>query len=285
MLGDIAWLVPVIWEALFPSKRRLMGEKMNRRNFLAALTVSPFVTKLEQLSATIRTADSGTPINRLRVILEGPFAVVLQKDYGNRIRAFVPHGDNHVFFLNGTQRAGNGFHLRLLDDGLEPYSSCQVDDGFAAFHEPTAQWLLQDYYVSIDLPCPQTITYDQSLPAVLATDPSHKVKMPVNHILEYDFTDSTKLSLSCTEIGPTSPRQCTSLPCLELSLQVGLLKMPHSPDPDPHAHKAKAFFNKHMLDCFPELKKKKRIKKIITSDPKGTDVECKNGGLIISFPS
>jgi len=181
-------------------------------------------------------------------------------------------------------------------DGLHPAASIDlndpaaVDPKFKPFLEHPPRWIWQDYYVTFDLPCPNNITFDDYTHAAFKADPATKVVLPLNHILEYDVTNLTKVRLRGYETGNQLPiTPVGEWP--QFDIQVGL---PHS-NPDPTGDKATTYHNSYILPCFPDIKNKE-LQAIYPTVPvahgketdgkndKGTDVECKNGGLLISFP-
>src|SRR5205809_1628716 len=142
---------------------------MNRRELLTGLLALPAAGAL---TACTRKHDDeiSKKITTLRIILQGPFAVVLEKNGGRRIKAFVPYdeGEKHEFYLQSpleqmarpSTACRVGYQFELPDDGLEasrhvPY----VDRGFDDVNLTVNGWTpsLKDYFVYLDLPVPQVI--------------------------------------------------------------------------------------------------------------------------------
>jgi len=136
----------------------------------------------------------------LGVVLHGPWGVVMRKNKGYRINAFVPKTDKddvqHEFrFLspqNPTTYCESGYRFVLLRDGLdttvhEPF----IDRGFDNVRFSVNEWNPDygHYFVSLELPTPQAIGYVPPLYPVLFESGKGRVGRPgyapLNHVLEY----------------------------------------------------------------------------------------------------
>lgn len=278
---------------------------MNRRDLMKGIAALPVAAVAFNVSC--RKEDSAwddrqknaarTPRTKLFVALRGPFAVVVQSKRKYRIQAFVPAQDGHLFFLNSTQQTGNSYYLSLPDDGLQPAQQINIDGftDFKDFSAHTKKWEVQDYYMTVDLPCPSDMLTDEIDDATFQS--GTKGGLPLTHILEYDVPDITKVKLKGDGISDTSPNLVSGVYLLDL--QVGL------PNNTPNSlTQAVDYYNNYLLPCFPEVKNKE-LASIFPLAPATTsaapvartagkrtlpfalpaaDVECKNGGLLVSFP-
>jgi hypothetical protein len=274
---------------------------MNRRELIIAAASFPLLKTFGRNSNALNSAGCAQmKFGELRIILDGPFAVVLKTDFfGNVVGvvAFSPiePSDAHHFFLNGAEQAHTGkfYHFSLTatnTNGLNPpLIPDYIDPGFGDFDvEKRTTWKdLNDYFVYLDLPCPNRIIFtDTPATVTLKNDPQHMFRqMPVNHILLYDVRPQNGgIPIGCQELGEQCPTEDGTF-----VLEVGLgLRTPHS---DQHALD---FFNNTILPHFPDIKddktldslkldlsaqKKKTLRKLV---PPASDVECKNGGIIVT---
>ncbi|MFL6313289.1 MAG: hypothetical protein ACJ71W_14405 [Terriglobales bacterium] len=285
---------------------------MNRRDLMKGIAALPVAAAAYNVSCRRENTDGGaartpsdreknaarSPRTKLFVALRGPFAVVVQSKRKYRIQAFVPVQDGHYFFLNSAQQAGSSYSLSLPDDGLNFASQIDID-GFTDFKDfsvHTKKWELGDYYISVDLPCPSDMLTDEIDDATFQSGATGG--LPLAHILEYDVSDVTQIKLKGDGISDQSPTPNSGVYVFDL--QVGLpLNTSNS------LNLAVDYYNKSLLPCFPDVKGKE-LKSISPPShsapaaappvaraagqrtlpfvPPATDVECKNGGLLISFP-
>ena len=248
---------------------------MNRRDFVRVVTGAAVATPLGAFPAG--TPGLASEANYLQVYLDGPFALVLDKP-SKSVTALAPVEmcRAHKFHFHGERDNSLNHTLMLKDTGLEispdfPTPSQEFDK----FKGPTkVKPSTIKAFVEINLPAwPQEIMSFSST-KVTVEGSADEVDMPLDHVLRYNISDIRKVQLtwdryswSPDKIGKNSG---------QFHLQVG---MPRGADPD-GAHAIK-FFNERLLGMFPDcgVKKLKSIKNaaaIVT-----TDVECKNGGLIL----
>src|ERR1043166_1936326 len=151
---------------------------MRRRELLKALATVPVASALgnclqHRPTPTPTPTPSKEKIHTVQILLEGAFAVVLQKNKPNRLIAFVPrseeedHGLDHNFYFNDptkglpqeTLRAARkepaGMHFQLSEGGLRSYPETYVNPGFADFEAYTQKWRLPDRVVTLELPFPK----------------------------------------------------------------------------------------------------------------------------------
>lgn len=147
----------------------------------------------------------------LKVILQGPFAVVLKKkDDRYTISAFIPRDPGHEFRFQKPSTEGvvekpaAQYHFTLGDDGLQissrrPY----IDHGLDDFFFDLGKYPDPDYFVAVDLPAPDLLTFiPPSEPVVM----DRKVLYaPLNHVLEYKITNEHKVFLHSKQFGDTPP--------------------------------------------------------------------------------
>lgn len=101
---------------------------------LAALAAVPFVTSVvgcdpdnrEDQKQGERGGNRGpepSGIRTLRIVLMGPFAVVLQKDKNYRVKAYIPFDPMHEFRFPSpikVQTQHKFYQFRLQEESLEP---------------------------------------------------------------------------------------------------------------------------------------------------------------------
>ena len=200
---------------------------MDRRDLLRGLLAMPIAStlgagqhKAKGSSYPPRPAASG----KLSVVVDGAFAIVVQKDRGSRIRIFTPREENDkhqfYFFDDPKRRDHKGplrpqptnrvYNFELSSEGLRTQTEPEIDTGLASFNVRTDEWCQKDYFVTIDLPVPKRITFTPPPAPVKFRHHDRHGCMPVNHVLEYDVTDQSKVRMMLGEdlIGPT--------PCAEL---------------------------------------------------------------------
>jgi hypothetical protein len=191
---------------------------MNRRNLMKAMLTLPLVGALGGCREK-RSGDSAASQGTLRIVLHGPFALVL---YGApaRIKAFVPFDDEkqrrHVFRYPtpkdsvAKESDHTSFHFELPPEGLEvnqrlPY----VDHGFDDFKIHTGEWepTPRDYFVAIDLPAPEFITFPTGENAFVNVRflSGKTAAMPLNQVLEYRVRDLGKVRMHSRELGSLPP--------------------------------------------------------------------------------
>jgi hypothetical protein len=198
---------------------------MNRRNLMKAMFTLPVVGAL---GGCREKSEGGSPSpaaeGTLRIVLHGPFALVLYASNPARIKAFVPFDEEkqrqHVFRyptpqnVVGKESDHSSYRFELSPDGLEvnhrlPY----VDHGFDDFKIQTGEWepAPKDYFVTIDLPAPEFITFpagEKAFENVRFTS-GKTAAMPLNQVLEYRVRELGKVRMNSKELG--------SLPALTYS--------------------------------------------------------------------
>ncbi|HWS17662.1 MAG TPA: hypothetical protein VN223_06595 [Candidatus Elarobacter sp.] len=206
---------------------------MNRRRLLQAMLSVPVAGALGGCRHE-HTDPHRFPPSRggtLKVVLQGPFAVVIDTKNHYKIKAFVPYSDNneHEFLYPGQSDHGNKnifpeavdgkrnqYQFTLEEKNLEPSDRMpHIDAGFADFTLQVSGWQpsANDYFVSLDLPAPDLISYRiPAEPALLAGN--KLVLMPTSHVLQYrihDFDDLKKVKMGSPQLGERHPLSCTDL--------------------------------------------------------------------------
>ena len=226
---------------------------MNRRKLLRALATVPMASALSACRAGEEDDQSrhGEARHRLQILLDGAFAVVIQKDKSGSVLAFSPRDKDepHEFYFNDPeypQPPGKNYNFELLPEGLKKSERPEIDAGFNDFHATVRKWHLTESLVTIKLPPPKSITFcGRRERAIFLTKKTGW--MPTNHILEYDVADPRRVRMACKELekvcapSPDSPEGLT-----RFFFEVG------PPRGTPHIH-AVNFFNYMLRASFPEL--------------------------------
>lgn len=191
---------------------------MNRRSLLKGVVALPIASSI---AACRREPESSK--GTLRVILNGPFGVVIDRDNDYRITAYVPTDPNHeheLRFRGPGELAGNeskdgkspSYHYQLLSDGLVVHrGSPRVDAGFYDFDFPhIGDWKLPpEYFVAIDLPTPDVITFiPPAQPVVFGGSPTLQ---PLNFLIEYRMSDPDDVQIKFGDKPPQHPLRCSEL--------------------------------------------------------------------------
>lgn len=190
---------------------------MNRRRLLQSMIALPAMGVLNSCRGT-EPAAKGT----FKVFLHGPFGLVVQTNNRNRITAFVPLDPQkrHEFRVRtpmnlvADETQGKRFSFELGDKGLEVSGrSPYIDRGFNDFilrhigeWEPTPD----KYFVMIDLPAPDVITFMSPAEGVLFKD-GRTGMMPLDHVLEYRMRSTNEVRFQSKELGEQSALSCNEL--------------------------------------------------------------------------
>lgn len=155
--------------------------------------------------------DSHREPKTLKVVIQGPFAVVLKrKDERYSISAFIPPDPIHQFRfqtpMNVLENPAPKYHFTLGTEGLEvierrrPY----IDHGLDDMNFDLGEYPAPDYFVSIDLPVPDLMTFiPPSEPVVFVG--GRLAFAPLNHVLEYKIRDVPKVLLHSEQLKDTLP--------------------------------------------------------------------------------
>ncbi|HEV2964206.1 MAG TPA: hypothetical protein VG649_20430 [Candidatus Angelobacter sp.] len=124
----------------------------------------------------------------------------------------------HQFYFpdSHTPQKGPSYRFVLSEAGLEtsnrpPY----MDHGFDDFNVGLTGWKpnLKDYYVALDLPAPDVVTYIPPAEGVLFEPESQGAsprfgRIPNSHVLEYRVDNASQIILSSPELGELRPMPC-----------------------------------------------------------------------------
>jgi hypothetical protein len=200
---------------------------MNRRKVLQGLAALSFMTTFDGCHPDDDKDDKSkhdggktggsSAIRTLRIILQGPFAVVMQKDRNYRVKAYVPYDNMHEFrfpspLIVQDKNKYKFFQFKLEEESLElsgraPY----VDHGFDGFNPEICEWRPpSDTFVSLDLPAPNVISYfPPTIPVLFES--GQFTTLPRNHVLEYRVKEGCKVHLQSKQVGDCTPLTCDDL--------------------------------------------------------------------------
>jgi hypothetical protein len=239
---------------------------MRRREILKALATVPVASVLgnclQYRPSPTPTPSKETGVHTVQILLEGAFAVVLQKNKPNRLIAFVPrseeesHGLDHNFYFNdptvpqeaarAARKEPAGMHFQLSEAGLRNYPETYVNPGFADFEAYTQKWRLPDRVVTLELPFPNSINFS-GRPLRVEFTTGRSGHMPTNYILDYYVEDAEKVKLTCAQLG----EKCAPSPNCPPGVHRYFFGV--SPTVQENAKHALEFYNFTLRRCFPEL--------------------------------
>src|SRR5215469_15661006 len=140
---------------------------MDRRTLLQGLLALPAVSALDCYTCAAPAPESRSV--KLRVVLGGAFGLVVQQDRGWGVRAFTPRDSEGRHDLTVVANDGDHHHpeekqsrnFTLLSSGLKETKARfpEVDKDLCDFRASTNKWCQEDYWLTIDLPAPQRITF------------------------------------------------------------------------------------------------------------------------------
>jgi|SRR5882724_454706 len=187
------------------------------KKFYVLLAV-PILVGISMLSACRHRDDehsSATPPATLKVVINGPFAIVRQKSDPSKIVVFTPRDPQgiHVFYVNDLEHSCDmqkNYHFKLLSEGMKAAASPAIDPYLADFTAETDLWNREDYFVTIELPVPSKITF---------APPLHPVKfengtagyMTTNFVLEYQVAEPGRVRLVSPELNGVHPLATSEL--------------------------------------------------------------------------
>src|SRR5947209_7242154 len=199
---------------------------MNRRDLLRGLASLPVASVLGSCSTRSNPAvpepqsrpgtAAAQPITTLKVILDGSFAVVFDRRTPTRITAVIPHDPEkmHEFYLNSMykpidtgQDPSHTYSFQLSSKGLEenrarrPYT----DQCFRDFTRTTDVWKREKYFVTLDLPVPDVITFIPPTVPVTFKMNHRSAMMPLNHVLRYRVQDAAAIQMLREGAQPVKP--------------------------------------------------------------------------------
>jgi hypothetical protein len=199
----------------------MKGEGMNRRNLLKTALSVPVAGMLSACKGDTSSGRASKGI--LKVILNGPFGVVLDSKNKYQITAYVPSDPLHeheLFFRGPGEPAGReaksgkspSYYYKLPSKGLDiGEGRPQIDQGFYDFNFPhIGDWKLpSDPFVVIDLPRPDYITFTPpAQPFLFGGNPTLQ---PLDHIFEYRMTDPDDVHMTGNDGKEYPPLPCSKL--------------------------------------------------------------------------
>ena len=274
---------------------------MDRRQLLKGLAALP-LARLNYASAA-PSICSGTcqPVNgSLLVWLEGPFAVVINRDNAGQavdITAFSPMDADHLTKIESLKGAyPEQFHLALQTDGIVPATTVCISSDFSSFCIEQLGKIIGNpdgTFVRLKLPLPKNIYTSELLKGKLA---GNNVCIPQDHVFEYDTVPGKPITLyyedAKQQLHPNNPANKL------FHIEVGLDSATSSAEAIAHAKR----FHKTILAHFGlQNDPRKQITDFSTTRCRGTipreiadrlpvlqidttTLECKSGGIIGGSP-
>lgn len=178
------------------------------KNIYSLLAV-PVVLGIGMLSACRHRDDRhfpDTPPATIKVVINGPFAIVWPKSDRSKIIVFTPRDPQgvHVFYVNDLTKSydeGKNYHFKLLPEGVKAASSLTVDPYLADFTSEAGKWEDQkEYFVRIELPVPEKITFAPPMQQVTFENGASGYRA-TNFVLEYRVTEPERIKVVSPELG------------------------------------------------------------------------------------
>src|SRR5205807_9816139 len=186
---------------------------MNRRDLLRGLVAMPVASAFS--SCTQSVSQRPGPVTTLKVILDGSFAVVFERQNPTRITAVIPHDPDklHRFYFNdffkpmdNGQDANRYYNFQLSSKGLEENQARRpyTDQCFRDFSKHS-DWKREKYFVTIELPVPDVITFIPPAASVIFRRSHQQVLMPLNHVLRYRVQNVDEVQMTQQGSKPVKP--------------------------------------------------------------------------------
>jgi len=191
---------------------------MRKVRFLLALSALLVICIVIILIICLRRPSPDT----FAVLLNGPIVLVQTPDKPNVITAFSPRDPEnlHEFFPNRLQDGvsqkkqdgtAQAIHITLSPDGLKRVSDSALDSVIDPYypkelfvHTPTWKRPSDDYFVTIELPVPEKITFEPPLNPVTFKDGTQSF-MATNFVLEYKVSDYSKIHATSQQLNNLNP--------------------------------------------------------------------------------
>src|SRR5437764_9638360 len=109
---------------------------MNRRELLKALAALPMASAWG-CSKDYDQRQANSQIHTLQIVMEGAFAVVIQRQRENAIKAFsvkAPKEPHRFYFNQKEQEPNKSYAFTLRPSGLRKSSNPEIDPGFKDFN-------------------------------------------------------------------------------------------------------------------------------------------------------
>ena len=183
-----------------------------------SLLAVPIVLGISMLSACRHRDDRhfpNTPPATIKVVINGPFAIVWPKSDRSKIIVFTPRDPKgtHVFYvndLNNSHDEGKNYHFKLRPEGVKAASSLTVDPYLADITAETEWEDQKEYFVRIELPVPEKITFAPPLHKVAFANGSRGY-VTTNFVLEYRVAEPDRVKLDSPELGGVHPLATSEL--------------------------------------------------------------------------
>src|SRR5258708_1175267 len=266
---------------------------MHRRRLLKGLLALPVTGAFAGCQAAVQRKESEGPSHpvpgTLQIVLNGAFAIVIQRNNRNRLRVFSPSDPRHRFYFNNLAKTQQdvlqkkSYNFELLTDGIAPRrGDVRVREELRDFHVRTDRWCQEDYFITIDLPAPEEIGFLPPLKTVRLKATGKDAHIAGTHILKYSVADMNQVRimpmdssdgvrpLSCYELIEQYTRTCSTMKdetmhgsCAEMVKRYPEIcpagsqtfffgvGLPSGESDDGHAIQ---FFNDRILDSFPNIK-------------------------------
>jgi hypothetical protein len=269
---------------------------MQRREFLIGLASVPLAGAIGgcRHHAGPNPPGISSGYHTLQVGLEGSFALVIRKDQGNRITAFLPAPpkepqwpsqirEPHRFYFNDPLKElppQNSYHFELVRTGTkdahkphEPYKP-YINPGFSDFNAEVGTWHLGENIATIDLPRPDSINFS-GRPQPVTFNDGRGGWMPTSHILEYYVEEQEDITMRCGQLKKDVCRPIPQCPPGIARFFFGAAPRewdgrPFDGKPFDDGH-AVAFFNFTLTTRFPELVARYSVSQIGPPRPKDNE--------------
>lgn len=242
---------------------------MKRREFLKGLAAVPVAGFLGGCHHRPPVSGVSADLHTLQIGLEGAFAVVIMKNNGNRVKAFVPRSSDpdlqHLVYFNDAKplEREKSFHFELTSEGVKATKEPYINPGFNDFFASTEKWSVGDTVISLDLPAPDSINFSMRPQPVIFESGATGV-MPTSHIFEYHLTDAQKVKMGCSQVDSSLCRSLPNCPPGVARYFFGVAPPNHQPfngDAFDDTHAVK-FFNFMLETRFPDLVAKYKLRHI-----------------------
>jgi hypothetical protein len=262
---------------------------MNRRDVIKAMAALPIASASQGLASICGTSPCTSQPGSLKIILEGPFAVVLDTANAYHVTAFTPrHNSEHCFLFNGAyQDLQYKYRFQLLPSGLKSMSgkSPCIDQNLSHLCAEHSHFnsSAKHHLMTLDLPCPQRIFASSlSRSVTLTFADATTMQMPMDYVLEYDIDNQNLIKMLGWQGDDQSTLQDNNL---TFKFEVGLPKLLGGGDPDLDGSHACDFHNHSLLPYFSDLQNDQaKILTQVQGFNKTTTLECKSGGIITGSP-
>ncbi len=186
---------------------------MNRRELLRGLAAGSVVTAL----SGCRRHDDERRTSPLKVVLNGPFGVVFERDKPAQVTAFMPKDPTgvHQFYfnnLNTQMKRDATYNFRLEDNGIRKSRRPYIDRCFNDFNKKTDVWAKQpDYFLTIVLPVPEVITFTGPAERITFVTDDRQGVMPLNMVFEYQVYEDRKVRMISGNNAEEAPMRDSQL--------------------------------------------------------------------------